>query len=92
MLVLSFTSRNGPSEFYITGSLRTWSVISSLSSISCPTLVLNGAYDEVQDSCVAPFFEHIPRVKWCVLAESSHMGQYEERNRYMQIVRDFLNQ
>ena len=84
--------RNGPSEFHITGSLRTWTVIPHISAISVPTLLLSGAYDEVQEDCVQPFFDGISKapVKWVVLAESSHMAHLEERERYMRIVRSFL--
>ena len=55
-----------------------------------PVLLINGRYDEVQDITVAPWFMHIPRVKWVQLEKSSHMGQFEERSRCMQFVGAFL--
>lgn len=85
-----YHTMNGPSEFHITGSLRSWTIIPSISSIKVPTLLINGAYDEAQEDSLQPFFDKIPRVKWAVLAESSHMGHFEERERYMRIVGDFL--
>ncbi|KAL5497746.1 hypothetical protein ACEPAH_2677 [Sanghuangporus vaninii] len=87
-----YHTMNGPSEFHITGSLRTWSIIPSISDISVPTLLLSGAHDEVQDECIQPFFDGIGKasVKWAVFAESSHVAHLEERERYMRIVRAFL--
>jgi pimeloyl-ACP methyl ester carboxylesterase len=54
------------------------------------TLLLNGYYDQVQDESVLPWFEEIPKVKWVQLPNSSHMGHWEERERFMQVVNSFL--
>ncbi|OCB91819.1 proline iminopeptidase protein [Sanghuangporus baumii] len=87
-----YHTMNGPSEFHITGSLRTWSIIPSIPAISVPTLLLSGAHDEVQEECIQPFFDGIMKagVKWAVFAESSHVAHLEERERYIRIVRAFL--
>jgi hypothetical protein len=53
-------------------------------------LILNGADDEVQDSCVAPLFHGIKRARWVTLGSSSHMAFWEEPAKYFQIVGDFL--
>jgi len=81
---------NGPSEFHITGTLKTWSIIPELHRIQVPTLVLNGRYDGAQEIAVRPFVQHIPDVKWFTFEESSHMPHWEEREQYMQVVSDFL--
>jgi pimeloyl-ACP methyl ester carboxylesterase len=52
--------------------------------------MLNGRYDEAQDNAMIEFFTHLPNVKWVQFAESSHMSQYEERARYMEIVGKWL--
>ncbi|KAJ7453865.1 proline-specific peptidase [Mycena latifolia] len=85
-----YLTMNGPSEFYITGPLKDWSMLHDAHKINVPTLLINGRYDEAQDSVVAPFFREIPRVKWVSFAESSHMAHYEERERFMQVVGNFL--
>ncbi|KAK7045124.1 proline iminopeptidase [Favolaschia claudopus] len=85
-----YLTMNGPSEFYITGPLKYWSMIQDAHKIGVPTLLLNGRYDEAQDSVVVPFFQEITNVKWVTFAESSHMIHFEERERYMQVVGDFL--
>ncbi|KAB8698115.1 hypothetical protein FH972_026365 [Carpinus fangiana] len=85
-----YHTMNGPSEFHVIGSLKTWSVIDRLHKIEVPTLVLNGKYDEAQDSCVVPYFKEIPKAKWIVLDNSSHMAMFEEPERYQQVVAEFL--
>ncbi|KAI9867769.1 MAG: hypothetical protein M1830_005745 [Pleopsidium flavum] len=85
-----YHTMNGPNEFYITGSLKDWSVVDEVHRITAPTLLINGYYDEAQDSVVRPYFRGIPHVKWVQFAESSHMPQLEERDKYMQVVGDFL--
>ena len=87
-----YLTMNGPSEFYVTGSLKTWTVVDRLSSISVPTLLLNGRYDEAQDSCMVPFFENIAKVRCVTLENSSHMPFVEERKKYMQLVGNFFDQ
>ncbi|KAJ6564480.1 proline iminopeptidase [Mycena capillaripes] len=81
---------NGPSEFYITGPLKKWTMIQDAHKIIIPTLLVNGRYDEAQDPVVAPFFHEIPHVKWVTFADSSHMVHFEERERYMEVVGNFL--
>jgi pimeloyl-ACP methyl ester carboxylesterase len=83
-------SSNGPSEFNITGPLKDWTVVPDLPKIKVSTLLLNGRYDEAQDSVVVPFFKYIPMVKWVTFAESAHMPHLEETERYLEVVGGFL--
>ncbi|XHG01104.1 hypothetical protein AWENTII_004506 [Aspergillus wentii] len=46
----------GPSEFWVEGSLKDWTVLETLHKISVSVLLINGHYDEAQDSAVKPFF------------------------------------
>ncbi|KAF8845207.1 proline-specific peptidase [Paxillus ammoniavirescens] len=85
-----YMTMNGPNEFHIIGSLKTWSIIDELHKISVPTLLLNGRYDEAQDKSVEPYFRNIPRVKWIQFGESAHVPQLEETERFMDVVGNFL--
>lgn len=86
-----YSTMNGPNEFYITGSLKTWSVIDRLHNIQVTTLLINGRYDEAHDMVVEPFFQHIPKVRWVQFADSAHVPQLEETERFMQVVWAFLH-
>jgi pimeloyl-ACP methyl ester carboxylesterase len=89
-VLTSGRDRNGPSEFTVVGSLKTWSVVDEVHKIKIPVLLINGEHDEAQNVCMAPFFRGIPKVKWVTISDASHMSHVERRDEYMQIVADFL--
>ncbi|KAI5923266.1 proline-specific peptidase [Camillea tinctor] len=80
----------GPSELYISGSLRDWSCIPLLNAISVPTLLINGREDEAQDVAMQPFFDHIKKVKWVTLDNAAHFSHVDQREKHMQHVETFL--
>ncbi|KAG1805589.1 hypothetical protein EV424DRAFT_1330172, partial [Suillus variegatus] len=47
------------------------------------TLLINGRYDEAHDMVVEPLFQHIPKVRWVQSADSAHVPQLEETERFM---------
>ncbi|KAG8220881.1 Alpha/Beta hydrolase protein [Butyriboletus roseoflavus] len=85
-----YMTMNGPNEFHIVGSLKTWSIIDDLHKINVPALLLNGRYDEASDMAVEPYFQCIPKVKWIQFAHSAHVPQLEETERFMEVVGNFL--
>jgi pimeloyl-ACP methyl ester carboxylesterase len=54
------------------------------------SLVINGTNEQALDYVVAPFFTNIPKAKWVKFAQSTHTPFWEERERYVQIIADFL--
>lgn len=70
--------------------MQGWTVIDRLNQFRVPAFVINGRADQAQDFVVAPFFQHIPKAKWVTFEKSSHMPFWEERERYMQLVGEFL--
>ena len=85
-----YHAMNGPNEFHVVGSLKTWSIVDRLSAIDVPTLLISGRYDEATPACVQPFADRIPDVRWRVFEHSSHMPHVEERAACMAVVGDFL--
>lgn len=83
-------ARYGPNAFHVVGSLKNWSIIDDLHKINVPTLLLNGRYDEAHDMVVEPYFQRIPKVKWIQFANSAHVPQLEETERFMEVVGNFL--
>lgn len=84
------TNRNGPSEFYVIGGLKNWSIKGKLNKIQVPTMLLNGRFDEATDEVVQPYFEQVKQVRWFTFAESSHMPNWEERDLFMERVAAFV--
>ena len=86
-----YHAMNGPSEFHVIGTMKTWSVIDRLHEVTVPTLLVNGRHDEATPACVQPFADHIPDVRWEVFEDSSHLPHVEEEERYLQVVGAFLD-
>jgi L-proline amide hydrolase len=87
-----YTTMNGPSEFHVIGTLRTWSIVDRVDRIAVPVLLVTGAHDEATPACVQPYADRIPDVRWHVLPESSHMPHVEQRDDFMELVAGFLAQ
>ena len=87
-----YHAMNGPTEFHVIGSMKTWSIIDRLHLIRVPTLLISGQYDEAAPEVVQPFFDHIADVRWVIFEHSSHMPHVEERELCMKVVGDFLNE
>ncbi|EXJ61106.1 hypothetical protein A1O7_05259 [Cladophialophora yegresii CBS 114405] len=51
-----YYTMNGPSEFTVVGSLKTWSLVDEVHKIKVPCLVLNGEWDEGRDRQVTSMF------------------------------------
>ena len=58
--------------------------------VKVPTLVINGKYDIAQDYVTRAYSENIAGSKWITFENSSHTPFWEERERYMQVVGEFL--
>jgi len=65
----------GPSEFVLaeTARLRDWSVMDRLSEIECPTLVINGEYDEIAPELGDAMAERIPDARFVEIEDASHL-------------------
>jgi L-proline amide hydrolase len=85
-----YHTMNGPSEFHVVGSLKSWSIIDRLGRIQVPTLLISGRYDEATKATVQPYADRIPDVRWAIFENSSHMPHVEETERCLQIVGEFL--
>ena len=85
-----YRTMNGPSEFHIIGSCEDWQVKDRLHEIEVPTLLVSGRYDEATPALQETLLAGIAGAEWVCFEESSHMPHVEERERYMQVVGDWL--
>lgn len=70
--------------------LKDWSIVDRLQLVDVPVLVANGRYDIARDDVVEPFVKKILDAKWLEFEASSYTPFWEERERYMQAVGNFL--
>ena len=85
-----YHTMNGPSEFHVVGTLKTWSVIDRLHAINVPVLLISGHYDEATRLTVQPYADNIPDVRWQIFEHSSHMPHVEETELCLKVVGEFL--
>jgi proline-specific peptidase len=86
----SYLTLNGPTEFDVIGSLRTWDRTGDLGRIARPTLVTCGAYDEITPACSETIAHGVPDARMVVFEESAHCAHLEEPDRYAEVVEAFL--
>lgn len=82
---------NGPSEFYVTGTLKTWDITGRLPEIRVPVLLLSGRYDEATPAIVGAIHERLPHSEWICFESSSHMPHIEQPEAFNAAVRGFLS-
>jgi proline iminopeptidase len=87
-----YHTMNGPNEFTIIGNLRDWDVTAQLPTIRVPCLITVGRYDEVTPKVAESIHRGIKGSKLMVFEESSHVAMWEERERYIEVVRKFLGE
>jgi L-proline amide hydrolase len=85
-----YHTMNGPSEFHVIGSIRDWQSKDRLGEIRVPTLLVSGRHDEATPALQETLRDGIADAEWVVFEDSSHMPHVEERERYMQVVGDWL--
>lgn len=85
-----YNTMNGPSEFYVIGTLKTWDITNRLHEINVPTLLLSGRYDEATPIIVETIHRSIPGSEWIIFENSSHMPHVEETDLYLQVLNRFL--
>jgi L-proline amide hydrolase len=85
-----YHTMNGPNEFHVLGTLRSWSVIDRLERISAPTLVVAGEFDEATPATWAPYAERIPGAVSHVFPGASHCTHLEQPREFRAVIADFL--
>jgi len=85
-----YYTMNGPSEFHVIGNIKDWDRTDRLSEIRVPTLITSGRFDESTPRLNEVLHKGIAGSEWVLFENSSHMAHVEERERYMQTIRSFI--
>ena len=80
----------GPTEFRVTGSLKSWDISDLLGRITVPCLITVGRYDEATPEVARDMHRRIRGSRLVVFEESSHNAMLEERDAYVRTVAEFL--
>jgi L-proline amide hydrolase len=85
-----YFTMNGPSEFHVIGTLKTWDILDRIGEIRVPTLITSGRHDEATPAIAGAIHERIGGSRWVLFEDSSHMPHCEEPERYARVLGDFL--
>lgn len=85
-----YFTMNGPSEFHVIGTLKTWDILDRLSEIRVPTLITSGRHDEATPAIAGAIHGRIRGSRWELFEDSSHMPHCEEPDRYRRVLAAFL--
>jgi L-proline amide hydrolase len=88
---LVYRTMNGPSEFHVTGTLKTWSVSHRLGDIRVPTLVVTGEYDEATPAINRTVGKGIPGAESVIYPNASHMAHVEDTDGYVRLLDRFFS-
>jgi proline-specific peptidase len=85
-----YTTMNGPSEFTVTGTLKTWDIMDRLSEITLPTLLVGGRYDECRPSHLEEMHQRIAGSQLEIIEDASHLCFAEQPDEFTALVNAFL--
>lgn len=81
----------GNSEFYCSGNLKGTDLTPRLYELKNKTLLICGKYDMATPGTTRYYASLIPNSKVSILSNSSHSPALEETNKYIKVVREFLD-
>jgi len=87
-----YHTMNGPNEFHVLGTLKSWSIEDRLDQITAPTLVVAGEFDEATPATWAPFAERIPGARSHVFPGASHCTHLEQPAEFRAVIATFLTE
>jgi proline iminopeptidase len=80
----------GPTEFYVTGNLRSYDRIGQLHELRLPVLLLAGEFDEARPETVREFARLIPGARFELVEGAAHSITLDQPERVVSLVGDFL--
>jgi proline iminopeptidase len=85
-----YDTMQGPNEFTFTGNLKDWERTVRLKEIKVPALYLAGRYDETSPRATRLCHDALPGSEMVIFEQSAHMPIFEEPDKYLKVVRDFI--
>ena len=85
-----YNTMNGPSEFTVTGTLKTWDIMDRLSEIQARTLLVGGRYDECRPGHLAEMHSRIAGSQLEIIENASHLCFAEQTPTFAAIMNTFL--
>lgn len=81
----------GPSEFTITGTLKTYNSTAWLRNVKVPVLFTVGEFDEADPPTVRRLAKMTPGAEYAMIDSAAHITTWDNPARTVAVVRDFLS-
>ena len=86
-----YSHMNGPSEFTVTGTLKTWDIMGRLGEIEVPALLVGGRYDECRPAHLEEMHRRIAGSQLAIIENASHLCFAERPDEFTGLVNSFLD-
>ncbi len=86
-----YNQMNGPREFTVTGTLKTWDVMDRLGEIAVPALLVGGRYDECRPAHLEEMHRRISGSELAIIEDASHLCFAEQPQEFTALVNSFLD-
>jgi proline iminopeptidase len=80
----------GPSELDASGRLVDWDRSADLHRIGVPTLVIGAAYDTMDPEWMRAMAKRLPKGRFLLCPQGSHMAMYDDQAAYFAGLTGFL--
>jgi proline-specific peptidase len=87
-----YNTMNGPSEFTVTGTLKTWDIMDRLPEIKIPTLLVGGRHDECTPGHMQAMHERIAGSTLVTIEDASHLCFAEKPEEFNQVMNTSMDQ
>lgn len=87
----AYTVGWGPNEFTPTGTLKNYNFKEEIRNIKEPCLIMSGQMDMCSPFIAKEMFDKIPNSQWELFEYSRHMCFVEENDKYVKILKNWLN-
>ena len=85
-----YVPMQGPSELGLSGSLEDWDRSQDLKNITVPALVIGATYDTMDPEHMRWMAEQLPRGRFLLCPEGSHLADFDDAQHYFPGLIDFL--
>jgi len=85
-----YNTMNGPSEFTVTGTLKTWDVMDRLPEIAVRTLLVGGRYDECTPGHLEEMHRRIAGSRLVIIEDASHLCFAEQPEEFNRLINSFM--
>ena len=85
-----YNTMNGPSEFTVTGTLKTWDIMDRLPQMAVRTLLVGGRHDECTPGHLEEMHRRIAGSRLVIIEDASHLCFAEQPERFNEVINSFL--